>query len=134
MIRFGTLGCCSEALFRWVLDDTGISAQGSGLQQKLAELAKQCYLSQQSGEADTPWLTQAAALSAQAVAQPADHRRQTRNRAMTSYFVASQLLARGDLRAIGYLRQTLSHNPRHWKAWLRLAQALLKRNWKPHSH
>ena len=97
------------------------------IQARFGELGQLCKTARLEGQSETAYLQEAKQLRTQILASrtqklPPD----PQALAGAAYFLGSQLVANGDRRAIGYLWQTVSLCPTHWKGWYRLAQSLVQ--------
>ncbi|MFT3807423.1 glycosyltransferase family 2 protein [Arenimonas sp.] len=93
-------------------------------QQRFGELGQDCLRARQLGLPEDGYLEQARQLTERlrsgGDAVPAD------NQAIElQYLLGSQLVRNRDARAVAYLRQVVRSRPWHWKAWIRLMQAVI---------
>lgn len=98
------------------------------IQSRFGELGQLCKAARLQGKSESSYLEEAKQLRGQLLIQKAQ-KQVPDNRALAkaAYFLGSQLVTNGDRRALGYLWYTVRLNPRHWKGWLKLIQAILQR-------
>ncbi len=104
-----------EVLYRTRFEPSSISGSYAREQRRLAELIRQAGEARRGGRDESPIL--------RAAAQIRPHR-QVGNwwrQAAGAYFIGSCLLTKNPSRARDYFLEAVSHNPFHWKAWVRLA-------------
>lgn len=107
------------------------SGVNGGIQYQFGELGQLCKTARLEGYPESIYLAEAKKLRSQLLTQKT-HKNIPDPLAIacSAYFLGSQLVTNGDRRALGYLWYTIRLNPRHWKAWLRLTQAIFQ---FPHS-
>lgn len=98
MAEQGCLATCPEILFAYRMDVSGISPENRPRQQRLGELARECYFARSLGTSEESLLDQAVAIS----------QKQTPTGTVTgtgkgSYLIGSQLYDRRDRRCRPYL-------------------------------
>jgi glycosyltransferase involved in cell wall biosynthesis len=113
----GPLACASDVLYSFRVNEHSISAKRRSQQLRLAALARRCANARRTGQAEQPWVEQAALVSA----EPAPGR--GRQNPGNSYFIGKCLLVRRDARCREYLRRAVRERPWHWRAWAALAWA-----------
>ncbi|AIE74685.1 Beta-1,3-glucosyltransferase [Synechocystis sp. PCC 6714] len=97
------------------------------IQARFGELGQLCKTARLQGKSEVPYLEEAQHLRTQILTRRGQKETPDRRAlARAAYFLGSQLLTNGDRRAIGYLWQTVSLCPTHWRSWCRLAQSLVQ--------
>ena len=122
LLLLGQLGFVPVPLFQWILDETGISAQGGQLQARFAEIAHRCHLARTNGQAESQLLSEAIAVMTKFSAGTSGRKAGE----VTSYFVANRLLARQDPRCTQYFYRTLMVNCWNLKARFKYWACLLR--------
>lgn len=120
----GRIAYVPEVRYHHRKDAAGISGSRRVQQSEFARIAHACRAARVAGRSETELLEAAAQLSA---AAPAAAGASGDAGLAISYLIGSQLARNGDRRARRYLWPVLARRPWHWRAWLRLGQALLSR-------
>lgn len=128
--RTGRIRYLPEILYAWRVSPTGISTARQVQQLQFGDLGQLCHAAILRGEAETPYLEQAAELAS--IIRSEKHQTlhvDARTRAWGLYRIGTTLARQGDSRARDYFWQTIQTQPWHVRAWIRLFQSfLLKRS------
>ena len=126
MAEHAWIGYLPIVRYAFVREIESTSGAQRPIQRKFGEIGQLCREARERGGSELPFLQEAARLSATIGASRTPGAADLeRSRADAAYSIGSQLALNGDRRAIRYLLKTIGLYPRHWKAWIRLAQAFL---------
>jgi glycosyltransferase involved in cell wall biosynthesis len=120
MAEKAMFACVPEVLYEHRKEVSSTSGAHRPAQKRFGELGHLCRQARAQGTPETPYLEEAARLSAQVATSPGREDRAAA--AAAAYLLGSQLLRNGNPRARQYLWQAVRLYPWHWRAWLRLAQ------------
>ena len=123
MAEQGLLATCPEVLFEYRMDVAGISPQNRTRQQRLAQLARECFLARQRGESEAALLEEANRVSWDTSIEPSISPKQGQGAA--AYFVGSQLYQQRDQRCRRYLKMALAARARPIQSALKYATSFL---------
>lgn len=105
-----------EALYRFRIVDGSITANHRDAQVRLYELAKACRQARIQGQAERPFLDEAALI------RPGTSSAGRPKRGAATYLIGRLLLKNGDMRASAYLRSYVRQSPLDPKGWISLLQ------------
>jgi len=116
LVEIGSHAVLPEVLYEAGVNPVSISGLQTAEQRHFHRLIRRAATARRAGRSEQPWLQRAERLSLQCRRRPAGSRRRARG----IYFIASCLLREHPDLARTYLRQTLSLDPFHLRARVRL--------------
>lgn len=115
--KIGQLGYVQKVLYQYRVSSLSISGARHQIKLPFARLVDELYAARQAGESEEPILANAPSVADirnnKAVSSEAD----------TQYFIGRALVARGDSRAMKYLKNCVCSNPLKLRAWFFLLAA-----------
>jgi glycosyltransferase involved in cell wall biosynthesis len=127
LIEHGDLGWVPGVLYQVKFDLASITARHRSAQQRLRDLVAQAVQLRREGLSEAEILRQAAEI--RPGAKMTGEASAAASRGQAAYFVGSCLAQMNDPRGRAYLRESLRHNPLHFKSWIKLV-SLSMRSWK----
>lgn len=116
--EIGQLGYVQKVLYQYRVSTLSISGTRHQIKLPFARLVDELYAARQAGESEEPILANAPSVADirnnKAVSSEAD----------TQYFIGRALVARGDSRAVKYLKNCVCSNPLKLRAWFFLLAAV----------
>lgn len=125
LAEMSRIAYCQEALYTAQMDVTGISAGNRQVQRQFGLLSHACREARASGIPEDAFLAEAEEL-ADNIRSRNDRPLNRKAAAASRYLIGSQLARRRSPVARKYLWETICHQPWHWKAWIKLAQSLMR--------
>lgn len=120
------IGYIPNVRYRYIKEPGSISGVGRPRQLEFARLVHACRVCRVSGTSESECLDEARKLMENIRSERLGSQISGIDKSPEiTYLIGSQLVKNGDRRAIGYLRQVITARPMHWRAWVRLVQAIL---------
>jgi len=123
MAEIGMLGTCPEVLFEYRMDVSGISPQHRTRQERLGQLARECYLARKNGLSEESLLKEANRVSWDE--NHADVSGSASGPGDAAYFVGSQLYQQRDRRCRKYLKMALTAKSNRLRSAVKFASSFL---------
>ena len=128
MAEVSHIGYTTEVGYTFVRGVNSITGKYRTVQRQFGLIGHECRHARLAEQSEQPCLNRAAeltkAIRCASAATEADSNREV---ASALYALGSQLQANGNPAARKYLREAIRKRPLNWKAWVRLAQSVLRR-------
>jgi glycosyltransferase involved in cell wall biosynthesis len=116
--EIGQLGYVQKVLYKYRISSLSVSGSQQKLKIPFARLVDDLYAARQAGESEEPILANAPSVA------DIRNNKVASSEADTQYFIGRALVARGDLRAMKYLKNCVCSNPLKLRAWFFLLAAV----------
>lgn len=115
--KIGQLGYVQKVLYQYRVSTLSISGARHQIKLPFARLVDELYAARQAGESEEPILANAPSVA------DIRNNKVASSEADTHYFIGRALVARGDSRAMKYLKNCVCSNPLKLRAWFFLLAA-----------